>query len=330
MSKAIERFSKALNLERSAMEFYEIFSFVGILRESIKLLPKNGKLMVFITTLALLLYTLFFFLNISSIKPLIFDLVEITTRGGGANPVTMMAHIKEDLGILLVVESIFLFASLVLSLFATTAVIFISALSYCNKTLSIKDLVLKVSKSWTRPFITGLYTILLGMGYLSVLMCTMFMISMFSNNPIASKAIVIVFGILGSILSLPLTTIIILALVISVIEENCYGIEALGKAGKLVNGQRVQCFILNFLFLAFSWILYLCLSMGENEQLLSTQMILVGLFRMHSLHLVYMLEFIAFTVLYFHCKKSHGEEIEMQWCTEYSKISAVPLDNDTP
>ncbi|CAK9141225.1 unnamed protein product [Ilex paraguariensis] len=313
------------------MEFYEVFSFVGILRESITLLSKNGKLKAFVTTLSLLLYTLFFFLNIFSVKPLIFDLVEVVS--GGSDLITLMAHVKDDLGILLVVEYIFICATLALALYTTTATIFISATSYCSTTMSIKDLVLKVARSWKRPFITGFYTTLLGIGYISVLMVTTPTILMISDNLIASKAIVIIFAILGAILSLPLTAICVLALVISVMEEDCYGIEALGKAGKLVKGNRVQCFILSLLFMVAALILYQCFRVVKNDELLGTSTILIGLFRIYSLYLVNMFQFMTYTVVYFRCKKNHGEEMELQWSTapDYMMIKTTLLDNkDTP
>uniref|UniRef100_A0A5B6ZEI9 Transmembrane protein n=1 Tax=Davidia involucrata TaxID=16924 RepID=A0A5B6ZEI9_DAVIN len=319
------------------MDSYKLIirGFGEILRNSLKIFFKSGRLMPSIASVYLLLSTLFFLSNTFSITPLISDLIIKgtllpTETPNGSDFAKLLSGIKEDIRIFIGVESAFFLAGSIVSLFSNTAIILVSAKSLCGKNLSLKELLSGVVRSWKRLFITSFYTALLGIGYtyfVTALLFTVFVIAGFSVASILP--IFIVLGIIALILYLYLINVWYLALVISVTEENCYGIEALGKAGVLVKGHRLHGFALNFLYMLLFFIVYPGFHMIKVKQSPGTPMV-NGLFSINSICLVNMFMFIAYTVLYFQCKKTHGEEIELQDSIEYSKIPTKPLAQDIP
>ncbi|KAM7508391.1 hypothetical protein LguiA_018844 [Lonicera macranthoides] len=112
---------------------------------------------------------------------------------------------------------------------------------------------------------------------------------LFSNHPLISKSILIFLSTLALILCLHFAVVWILGIVVSVMEEDCFGFEALGKAGRIVKGKRFDGFVLNLWWNLIMLILYE-----------------VGL-KLNK------------------CKKNHGEEIGVRGNIEYSEIPTTPL-----
>ncbi|KAA8535467.1 hypothetical protein F0562_030470, partial [Nyssa sinensis] len=294
----------------------------------------NGKLMPSIASLSLLLNSLFFLSNFFFMKPLLSDLFFKETLLPSTSPsspdfIKLLLGIKEDIQILIAVESAFYLSSYTFSLFCNTATIFLSANSLLGKNISLNDLLSGIARSWKRLFITSFYTALLGLGYTFFVLATLIpLLVIAADHPFAVKYIFIIFIILATLLYLYLSVVWILALVISVTEENCYGIEALGKAGVLIKGHRLNGFALNFLSILLIFIVFPGVRMIKVRQSLAVQVV-TGLFSVNCIVLLSMFQFIAYTVLYFQCKKSHGEELEMQDGVEYSQIP-TKLAEDIP
>lgn len=109
-----------------------------------------------------------------------------------------------------------------------------------------------------------------------------------------------------------------LALVVSVLEEIC-GIEALGKAEQLIKGSKQRGFSLNILFGALSLSVFCGVLMSENAAM-------IPLLLLNSIYcLIEMFKLTTYTVLYHECKETHGEELEMQGGTKYTKVAFTPL-----
>lgn len=321
------------------MVSHKFLGFVELLKESVSALPKNGKVMAFITTLSSLLYSLFNFLTIFAITPLIFNLALKQTNPSFPNhpddasdPTNLIVGFMENMGTLFGVELVFSLFYFFISFFTAIATIFISATSYSKEDLSLKNLVLRVAGSWIKPLVTMFYVKLVTIGYMSV--CFMVIpipFSMISDHPEASKSIIIVVGIFATAFYLYISVFLMLGLVISVIEENCYGFEALGKAGQLVKGKKLDGFMLNFLLALFSGIVfvyvYWIFKGGLKREL--SRMLMV-LFLIFTSSLITMFQFMAYTVLYFKCKKYHGEEVELQGGggIKYSKLPTAALHNE--
>jgi len=132
------------------------------------------------------------------------------------------------------------------------------------------------------------------------------------------KPIAITLGIFALIFLMYLTVAWDMALVISVIDKSYYGLEALGQAGRLVKGRRVHGFALSLLYTV---LMVIIIWVSPNPKSVS-MMIICGSFAIVLNCLVTMVYFMSYTVLYFQCKKTHDEEIDLDGrnMLEYGKI----------
>lgn len=136
------------------MEFYEFFSFLVILKESIKLLSKNGKLFSLIFILSLVLNSILFLSFNFSFKSLTNDMAVTLMNSFMPDPSSFSLdqspfipnntsfmpdpsqllaqgeHLREDFSLLLAVQMAFFIALFVISILSTTATVIVSAMSY--------------------------------------------------------------------------------------------------------------------------------------------------------------------------------------------------------
>jgi hypothetical protein len=308
------------------MEGYEILGFLGILRECMKAISKNGKLIATITTITILLDSLLLFTKSFSTKPAISDLVTQETFLNLSNPNTSnfadsFTKIMEDVHVIIGFELVYLLPSIAISIFCTVTMILASVVAYSDKNLSFRDFLSRIPKLGLRTLVTSFYLKLLTAGYIFIFLA--FLISLMILNmdhPLVLIPIAITLGIFASIFLMYLSVAWNMALVISVIENNCYGLEALGKAGGLVKGRRIHGFALSVLCTSVMVIIGLVFRVSQNQKSASMQ-IIYGSFATILSCLVTMVYFMSYTVLYFQCKKTLGEEIELHGSMlEYSKI----------
>lgn len=142
-----------------------------------------------------------------------------------------------------------------------------------------------------------------------------------SSSNIFLISIRIFVGIISFLFFLYLSIVWILALVISVIEEDCYGIKAIAKGGRLIKGNRLNGFMLNISFSIISSSLFLCFMKINKPNKGVINQIIMSIFLVIISSLFNLLLVVAYTVLYSHCKKNHGEEeVELDGSFEYSKV----------
>ncbi|WMV36458.1 hypothetical protein MTR67_029843 [Solanum verrucosum] len=303
------------------MEFYHIFGFLSILKESLQLIPRNRKLLALTCFLQILFSSILLSILNFELKFLFHDIILKTSILSTSIDDTfkimeIIAAIKEDFRNFLIVYVAILVSLSLISFLYTIATIILSS----NINISLKEFVLKISKAFKYAFITRLYTNMLSIGYFFIVLFLLCPISISSSN-IFLFSIGIFVGIISFIFFLYLSIVWILALVISVIEEDCYGIKAIEKAGRLIKGNRLKGFMLNILFSIISSLLYLCyLKINKPNKGVINQ-ILMSIFLVIISSLFNLLLLVAYTVLYSHCKKNHGEEeVELDGSFEYSKV----------
>lgn len=122
----------------------------------------------------------------------------------------------------------------------------------------------------------------------------------------------IVIGIAFSILLLHATVVAVLAAVISAVEEGCEQREAVEKAQDLVKGHRLHGFMLNLFVSLLLWMIlvaYYWIVLDDKWYLNNVG--IHGLFYLNSISMAKIFVFVAHTVLYFQCKKHHGQEIDV-------------------
>ncbi|GFQ07414.1 hypothetical protein PHJA_002885500 [Phtheirospermum japonicum] len=261
-------------------------------------------------------------------NPNSFDMPDPTIPGlSPAQTTGPFRQLQEDLAIILVVEIAFFLASFIISFFSTFSTTLISAMSYKAKNLSLKELFSIICRKWTRPLITTFYVTAIVMGYFFVVSVLAAPLLVYRSKATLSVAILI--GVVAFVFYLYLSVSWVLAVVISVVEES-YGLKALGKAAALVEGKKLQGFLINVCFELLVLIIF-CgykVVLGYKGSWLLESSVMSRLFVVIFLGLVKIFVAVAYTVLYFKCKEDNGEEIELHGNIEYTKVQNTELGHD--
>ncbi|KAF2310236.1 hypothetical protein GH714_007356 [Hevea brasiliensis] len=274
------------------MESLTLMAFVGILRETHKIFSKNGRLMAYIALLTLLIKSTLFLSNFFSIKPVITD---------------------------------FLFEHNLLRITTPENPEFTNILTHIRKDIKIifgVEIIYIILDS-VAFLLSGTATILVAaithggkkddLSLKDVLLRTASSLSRIidritvHNNP---------------------ATFAFAANFIGVSAKR--GLEALGKAAEIVKGMKLQGFLLNFAFSISSLILVLAIKTIPVAHSLALE-IIIALVTINSAILVRMYWFSAFTVFYYRCKKTHGEQVELEGVSSDGYIvipTTAPLVGD--
>ncbi|EYU42468.1 hypothetical protein ABFS82_10G131800 [Erythranthe guttata] len=270
-------------------DFSEIFDFLIIIKETLKILPRNGKKMASIAVLSLLLPSTLFLLNIN-LSP---HVLKYNNALGSA------VHALS-----------FMLTYFIISHLLSTAAILVSAFSYTDRTLTSKDLFSSIERRWKNiPFSRRIF--LLG-GYISsyslpmVFVVLALLVALAHHNFIA-----IALWINTFILQLYSSVVTALSVVVSVVEDSS-SVEGLKKAEKLVmGGQRLHGFMLNLFLNLVALILVLSGFYYNNDKLsVDDVAFYYGCLFLNLFSLSNVVVFTVYTVFYFRCKKHHGEEEE--------------------
>ncbi|KAL9154678.1 hypothetical protein ABFS82_10G131900 [Erythranthe guttata] len=317
------------------MDLSEIFGFLIILKETLVILPKNGKLVASIAFLSLLLSSILISLFVYFLQSLWANML-----ASYANPEYSDAlynpnnnnsnHVLKYTLLLLVVQLSFLFIFVIISNLLSTATILVSAFSYTGKKLDSKDLFSSIKRTWKKPF-SRRFSSSSSSRFRSIAVVLAVIIVFIYPNFITISAAVI-FAIVVYIFQLYSSVVSALSVVISIVEVSSR-MEALEKAEKLVEGgQRLHGFMLNLFFNLVALILILPASYYYIDKLSVNKFaIYYGLFFLNFVSLLNIFVFTAYTVFYYWCKKHHGEEEEEKEediNVQYSQLPA--LDSDIP
>lgn len=312
------------------MEFSELFSFLGILIESFKIISKNQKTIAIIAAISILIRSSIFVIHIFSTKQVIENLIGkqimnlSASLGTPAFP-NLLDEMKNSAIFILAIEYIFMLISSVVNLLSVGSTILVTAKDYCGKRLSFQDLVPKLANPFMKQVMTLFHVTIFSIGYIFCFIVLFFPpIVLYFDNPEKIKAFS--YAIFGMFLIsvMYLSIVWTLAMVITVVENNCFGMEALGTAARLIKGKKIQGFALNFVFvLAVLIIQILTRNCGKASVFIQ---LVVGIFVISFNFMVLVLIYVSYTVLYFQCKKCHGEEIELGGEMEYSKVALVTED----
>ncbi|KAM0036812.1 hypothetical protein Hdeb2414_s0014g00430761 [Helianthus debilis subsp. tardiflorus] len=303
------------------MNMSKLSGFLELLKAPLKILSQNGKLMAITATVYLILYSISFFLYMLSTNPFLLDLMFklmalASERPGTPDFSKLLVAIREDTGIVLGIEVAYMILFFFVALFTQSTVIIIASCYYTGNDLALKELVLKVSKTWTRPFVTSLWVQLLALGYTSFFLLPFLVPSLvlFDHRTILITILIFV-AIFFITFYIYLSVVWSLAIAVSVVEDS-YGYSALGKAKELVNGKRVHGFLLNLFF-----ILVLVVICIIGSKLSPAMPIVGGVIQTLLIGIISMFQSMAYTGFYFQCKndmmKSGG--------LEYSRIPATPV-----
>ncbi|XP_048227602.1 uncharacterized protein LOC125369431 [Ricinus communis] len=316
------------------MESMLLLGFIGILREALKIFCKNGRIMASIALFTFLAQSILYLANFFSIMPLIFDLLLQRNLLHIATPDTpgftdILNHIRKDIKILFELELVYLILDSIAFLLSSTATVLAAAIIHGGKEdLSFKDLVLRTARTWTRPLVTWLYINLLGLVYLFGFLAILIGMILVIQNPVILAVAAILLGVSAVLHYIYLTVTWNLAIVVSAVEET-RGLKAIIKASEIVKAMKLQGFLMNLLFSISSVVLVQGMNVSAKAHESVAVQVCAALIVVNCASLLRMYWFVAYTVFYYRCKKTHGERVELEERLDdgYSKLptTAAPL-----
>ncbi|CAA0837290.1 Unknown protein [Striga hermonthica] len=309
----------------------QFLNFLVILKESIKLLIKNGKIMALVTALSLFSFSVFsllFDLPLSSLTQDMLareSLIPILSSNSSEFS-NYLSRIKNKFPLLAPTLYIVLVVSYSLVTFlSSTATVIVSVESHKgNVNFSAKELCSSIMKSCIRPFVTGFYTTILVIGYVFLVLTINAPLRMSSNMSTLGWAILFTF--FAYVFYLYLSSVWILSLVVSVVDRDCSGIMALGRSAVIIKGQELSGFLLNVVMNLASWGVYLGSMNIRSETHWIPNEKIKGLILVGFTCLVWVLTFVVYTVMYFRGKEGIVQEIELN----LSNVEYAKLGNDDP
>ncbi|KAF8389315.1 hypothetical protein HHK36_026009 [Tetracentron sinense] len=294
---------------------------LGILGVAFKIPSRNWKLMVSIMVLFLLPVCLLTIVSDLALRPIEVDItsgIALLPKDDPSSPESreIMERLQKDFGLLLCWKLVTLVLFCVFMLFSLLATVYSTARIYTGKQLNLKELLSMIGGIWKKPLITWFYislfsivfvivSVILGMILISVLMVRVHHVALISVL------------ILGYLCYLYLATVWMLSLVVSIEEDN-YGLMALSRAGELIKGKTIQGFAIMLILSLVSVVIYISFpsKRGGMNQRTETRLA-IGITMVSLLCLVKLFIFMAYTVFYFECKKSHGEKVEVEETVDY-------------
>ncbi|KAL8488761.1 hypothetical protein ACS0TY_024419 [Phlomoides rotata] len=293
-------------------ELSPTFGFLIIFKDSFKLLFKNGKFMAPITLLSLLLPSLLF---------LLFCYVYQTLTNSFYN-LSSNLQIIAYFSLLLVLEITFIMAFAIICNISGIATILVSATSYTDANISSQDLYSRIKTTTRSSSSKNRGSVILAMIIWMLVIC---MVIVYPNAITIAIAVVVGISVFGFLLydSVPR----VLSIVVSVVEEKFEGSEALEKAEELIQGQRHHGFMINVFINLLALIILLGFWLVLRGELWSLNVMGFWLFFVNFVCLLMIFWCVAYTVLYFRCKKYHGddEEVGGVGIFGYSKLPASDL-----
>ncbi|XP_073106993.1 uncharacterized protein [Elaeis guineensis] len=277
---------------------------MGMLREAMYIPSRNKKLMLPVMLVAFLPSSLLSIGNYISIYPLLLNFIINLYLLSSKEPSTpqfynLLLQIKEDAEVFVHVDIIF------------------GAASYMIK------------GTWKRPFVTRIYFTLLFVGYTVTSVCLIAILMLNAHGSMVLIVLGALLALLARLLYVYLGMVWMMGLVISVLEDDCYGMEALEKAGHLVKGRRAQGFLIAVVFLMIDGVLTGGYGFGITRfqsDLVTHQA--TGLVVLNILLLLKMFSQMVYTVFYYECNKSHGREIQVSGDFTYTRVSVTSSDGE--
>ncbi|XP_043710240.1 uncharacterized protein LOC122659163 [Telopea speciosissima] len=264
------------------------FDFV-ILRSQFKI-SKNGKIMLSIIVLTLVPHSLLLLADHYIQYPLIMDFITRvlllgTEKRRSPERTKLLTEIKEDARNIVTIQFFFTIGH-----------------ARAKKNLSFKEFVSMIIRTWTRPPITLFYVTLLGSGYALLVLASLGVLVVVSDGLLALLVLGILTALLGFLLSLYVAANWVLGLVISVAEDGCYGLEALGRAAEIIKGKKLhfQGFIINLIFALICGTNLRVLGYKFITSLLVARRLVILLVIVNMLCLVKIFYFMVYTMFYLH------------------------------
>ncbi|KAL4564235.1 hypothetical protein LXL04_028291 [Taraxacum kok-saghyz] len=297
--------NKSIYRSQTSLGFFEI------IRESFKTTKRNVKVLGPILVLVFVSFSVLDFSQKYMLSPVVKDFVSQLAKH--PNMVQDFSYnidqgVLNDIREILLVKLLFMASSCILTLTFLVTIISSSYEAHTAKVLDPKDLTLIFLKTWKRPLVTSFYMTLLSFGIVFL-----YFISIGIATILAGNSWTLVF--VGAIaLSIPvcyfyMAALWVLSVVVSVLEEGCGGVKAIGRAGELMNGKRLKASLMMVLFAVTYGTVHqianavMCDNMTLGVELAIRIPLTNGLFCLSTLFM-----FVVFTVFYHEWKTINDEK----------------------
>ena len=173
--------------------------------------------------------------------------------------------------------------------------------------------------------ITQLYIGIFRLGYLFLALASVGVLALFynPNSPLFLISCAVQALIILLVLSY-LAVVWLISVVISVVEEDCYGLIAIGKAAKLVRGKRMQGTLIIFVQVVAMTVIH----WSHHRSMVSLHRssaarLVVGFVYIGVFVVMNMIVWATSTVFYHECVRIHGEfaEVAMDGVCGYASLS---------
>ncbi|KAJ0984972.1 hypothetical protein J5N97_003328 [Dioscorea zingiberensis] len=302
-----------------------------ILREAMSIPKRNKKLMIPVMLLTFIPSSFLLMGNYVSIIPLLLNFIiklYLLSSNHASNPefYDILVGLKKDAEALLHVDMVFTISLYIISVFSMILIIHATSMVHSGKQLTIRDLLSMIKRRWKGPLVTRVYFTILYIGYtvLSVSFISILMLN--ATGSIGMYVFGGFIALVARLLYAYLAMVWTMGLVISVLDDSCCGLEAMGRAGELIRGKRLQGFFIAFILLCVDTVLIGGYSLIVSK--IHPQLEVQKASAMLMLNVSVLLKIFSqmvYTVFYHDCKRSQGKLDEELRSMIYTRVPSSPI-----
>ncbi|KAM0939225.1 hypothetical protein DsansV1_C21g0168351 [Dioscorea sansibarensis] len=307
---------------------------MALLREAISIPRRNKKLFIPVLLLAFIPSSLLLMGNYVSILPFLFNFIiklHMLSKTHASNPefYNILVGLRQDAESLIHVDIVFTISSYIISLFSMIIIIHATSMVFSGKQVTIKDLFSMIKRRWKGPVITRVYFSILWIGYTVLSVCLIAILMLNSNGSVGVFLFSGFIALLARLFYVYLSMVWMMGLVISVLDEACYGLEAMGRAGELIKGRRLQGFFISFTLLCLDTTvigIYSLIISTVHPQLKVQKV--GGMLILIVSVLLKIFSQMVYTLFYYECRKRQGKLDEELGAIFYTRVPSSLIVDD--
>ncbi|KAI3878420.1 hypothetical protein MKW98_001835 [Papaver atlanticum] len=277
-----------------------------IIKEALKIPSKSSPIKFFLITVTLILPLSLMQLLLETHSFILFFILADYFSGDHHSSPSYKQFIRTySIHEFFYILSLFLF-----SLLSTSAIVFTVASLYASKPVSFIPTLFAIPRIFKHLVITFFYVFLLMIVSYLAYYVPISVLAAKNINGALFWVFSIIFGIIYDLVHIYVTAQWHLASVISVLEPNGYGLEAMKKSTQLLRGRTSIAFGLALLYLGATWTLEFVFEFALESQVDFMFKLLLGLLCLFMLVVVNLTGLLVQSVFYYACKSHHNEVVD--------------------
>ncbi|KAJ3693367.1 hypothetical protein LUZ60_008847 [Juncus effusus] len=292
----------------------KLHSSFNFLFQAIILPSKNPKLFFQLFFISIIYRMFLYLINYLLTNPLSSEIIEISKEISTTDPTSpeflnLVKTLAKDAKEFLILQILYLLFLFLFSFIISIIAYFAFSATYLGEILTIKEVFNKVKANIKGPLITQVIITLFNVVYFIILFGVLFTIVRYFSTSYSTVWAVILYFWFFFIL-LYLSIIWSMSMVISVIETSQYGFNAISRAMKLLKGRKMQIFILIFISVVLSTVIYgfnyIIAKFAPSSMACS---IILGCFLVIFGEGLALYNMSAVTILYYECNSQNSGEV---------------------